>query len=143
MKPRARGNWVCADFSGSTEQLQPLVSPAGTELPRVPDLKWNVSSRYNFSVMGFDSFIQGAYTHTGESYNLLYGTSSTRTRDKQEDYQIMNLAFGMETDSWSAELFVKNVTDERGQVFINGASYDSRITSNRPRTVGLRFRQKF
>ena len=30
-----------------------------------------------------------------------------------------------------------------GEVFINGATYDQRITSNRPRTIGLRFRHKF
>lgn len=119
-------------------------APAGNELPRVPDLKWNLSSRYNFEMMGMAAFLQGSYTSVGESYNLLYDIDSvSRTRKKQDGYNVGHLAFGIERDSWSAELFVKNVGDERGEVFINGATYDQRITSNRPRTVGLRFRHKF
>ena len=79
----------------------------------------------------------------GESYNLLYDIDSiTRTRRKQDGYQVGHLAFGVESDTWSAELYVKNIGDERGEVFINGATYDQRITSNRPRTIGLRFRYK-
>ena len=118
-------------------------APKGTDLPRVPDLKWNVSTRYNFLVKDNDTFVQASYTSTGESYNLLYRNSATRDRVKQDSYEVLNLAFGVETDSWSAEIFVANATDERGEVFVNGASYDERVTSNRPRTIGLRFRQMF
>ena len=122
----------------------PPQAEEGTELPRVPDWKWNVSSRYNFDMMGMNAFVQGSFTFTGDSFNLLYGpTPPARTRDKQDDYQILNLAFGVEHDTWAAELYAKNITDERGDVFINGASYDSRITTNRPRTIGIRFRQSF
>lgn len=116
---------------------------SGTELPRVPDLKWNVSSRYSFQVKDKSAFVQANYTSTGESYNLLYRNSATRDRVKQDSYEVLNLAFGVETDDWSAEIFVANATDERGEVFVNGATYDERVTSNRPRTIGLRFRQMF
>jgi outer membrane receptor protein involved in Fe transport len=95
-------------------------------------------------MMGMAAFVQGSYTSVGESYNLLYDIDSvSRTRKKQDGYNVGHLAFGLERDGWSAELFVKNVGDERGEVFINGATYDQRITSNRPRTIGLRFRHKF
>ncbi len=131
-------------LSESVEATGIPTAPAGNELPRVPDLKWNLASRYNFELMGMDAFVQGSYTSTGESYNLLYDVdSNSRTRRKQGDYQVAHLAFGVESDSWAAELFVKNITDERGDVFINGATYDQRVTSNRPRTIGVRFRQKF
>jgi len=131
--------WLRAADEGVT----PPQAPAGTELPRVPDLKWNVASRYNFELMGRSAFVQGNYSFTGDSYNLLYGTSVTRDRDKQKSYNILDLAFGVEMEQWSGELFVKNLTDERGQVFINGASYDTRIMTNRPRTLGLRFKMGF
>jgi outer membrane receptor protein involved in Fe transport len=131
--------WINKDDEGVTDPE----AKKGTELPRVPDLKWNISSRYNFQVMDKGAFVQGTYTYTGESYNLLYGTSDTRERSKQDSYDVLNLAVGLETDSWSAEFFVANATDERGEVFINGASYDQRVTTNRPRTFGLRFRQMF
>lgn len=116
----------------------------GRELPRVPELKFNISSRYNFQVDQFNGFVQGTYVYTGESYNTLFdGSNAIRTRELQDNYDILNLAVGVEQDRWSAELFVRNVTDERGEVFKNGASWDSRVTTNRPRTIGLRWRQKF
>ena len=122
----------------------PPQAPAGTELPRVPDTKWNISSRYNFNVMEMDAYIQASYTYTGESYNLLYGpTPPTRDRDKQSGYGVGHLSFGVDRDTWSAELFIKNIGDKRGEVFINGATYDSRITIPKPRTIGLRFKQRF
>jgi len=122
----------------------PPQAPSGTELPRVPELKWNLSTRYNFRFMEMDAFVQASYTHTGESYNILYGpTPPTRDRNKQDSYNVGHISFGVERDTWSAELFVKNVGDERGEVFINGATYDSRVTIPRPRTIGLRFRQRF
>ena len=122
----------------------PPQAASGTELPRVPDLKWNIATRYNFQLGGMGSYIQASYTYTGESYNLLYDIdANSRTRKKQDDYAVGNIAWGIEAATWTAELFVKNVGDERGEVFINGATYDQRITSNRPRTIGLRFRHRF
>ena len=134
------GYWLRAADEGVT----PPQAPKGAELPRVPDLKWNLSSRYNFQVQGMDAYIQTSYTSTGESYNLLYDNDgNSRTRQKQDSYQIGNMAFGIESGNWTAELFIKNIGDKRGEVFINGATYDQRVTINRPRTIGLRFRQRF
>jgi outer membrane receptor protein involved in Fe transport len=116
----------------------------GRELPRVPGLKYNVSSRYSFQAADWDGYAQGTFIYTGESYNTLFdGSNEIRTRKLQNDYSILNVAVGFEKDGRTAELFVRNVTDERGEVFKNGASWDSRITTNRPRTVGFRLRQKF
>ena len=119
-------------------------APKGRKLPRVPELKYNISSRYSFQVDQWNGYVQGTYIHTGDSYNTLFdGSNEIRTREVQNDYDIVNFAIGLEDEAWSAELFVRNVTDERGEVFKNGASWDSRVTTNRPRTIGLRWRQKF
>ena len=42
---------------------------SGTALPRVPETKWNLSTRYGF---GDDFFLQAAYMYTGDSYNTLF-----------------------------------------------------------------------
>ena len=42
-------------------------APSGTKLPRVPEVKWNLSTRYTF--MDNDWFLQAAYMYTGDSYN--------------------------------------------------------------------------
>ncbi len=90
------------------------------------------------------TYIQSSYVYTGESWNALFGESTaTRGRQLQKSYDIVNLAWGIEQDSWAAELFLRNAFDERGEVFRNAATWDSRITINRPRTFGVRFRQRF
>ena len=120
-------------------------APKGHTLPRVPDFKANVSTRYSFQLADYDGYVQAYWVYTGSSWNSLVGSGATeeRARKKQHAYDILNLAVGIERDNWGAEVFMRNVTDERGEVFKNAASYDSRITTNRPRTIGLRWRQKF
>ncbi len=122
----------------------PPNAPSGNDLPRVPDLKWNLATRYTFQLMDMPGFVQASFTSVRESYNLLYDIDSvSRTRRKQDGYQVGHISVGVDSGTWALELFVKNVTDERGEVFINGATYDQRVTINKPRTVGLRFRHRF
>lgn len=116
-------------------------APAGTPLPRVPDTKWNLASRYTFPS---DWYLQGSYVYTGSSNNTLYDGGSIPTRlIKQPSYQILNAAVGLERENWSAELYIRNLTDERGAVFINAVNWDSRVMTNRPRTVGVSYSKHF
>ena len=49
-----------------------------------------------------------------------------------------NLAFGLEKDSWVAELFIDNLNDEEAPVMQIAGHYTPAITVQRPRTIGLR-----
>ena len=113
----------------------------GTDLPRIPEWKWNLSSRYTWDNQ---YYLQGTYVYTGESVNTLFEGGTIQTaRRTQDSYQVLHLAVGMEREEWSAELYVRNATDERGDVFINAVNWDSRIMSNRPRTIGFSLRRHF
>jgi outer membrane receptor protein involved in Fe transport len=71
------------------------------------------------------------------------GNGDTRfigARYEQEAYSLVNLAVGLNKDQWGAELFINNVFDERAQININAADWTPSVTTNRPLTVGLRFR---
>lgn len=59
-------------------------------------------------------------------------------RYKQESYTLVNLAVGMHKDNWGAELFIDNAFDEHAQLNINAADWTPSVTTNRPRTIGLR-----
>lgn len=114
---------------------------AGTALPRVPETKWNLSTRYSFES---NWYLQGTYVYTGESFNTLFDGGSIPTqRRTQPSYQILNGSVGLERDTWSAELYVRNLTDERGAVWINAVTFDSREMINRPRTVGVSYTTRF
>lgn len=118
-------------------------APAGTPLPRVPEKKFNLASRYN---MNNNWYLQGSLVYTGESWNALYGRPGqeyVRGRTLQEAYHIINASVGLDYDDWSAEFYVRNLADERAQVFVNGGSWDQRITTNRPRTFGVSYRRSF
>jgi outer membrane receptor protein involved in Fe transport len=61
----------------------------------------------------------------------------------QGGYTIANLAFGVVKDGWTAELFVNNATDERGEVYVDTQNFTPKVVTNRPRTIGLRFSYDF
>ena len=71
------------------------------------------------------------------------GNTFLNGRYVMESYTLVNLAFGVEKDNWSAELFVNNVTDENAAIFINTQDFHPRVTTNRPREIGLRFSYDF
>ncbi len=60
-------------------------------------------------------------------------------RYEQESYMLVNLAFGVAKDQWNAEFYIENVFDENAQLNINAADWTPSVTTNRPRTFGLRF----
>ncbi len=131
---------LTSDYRRNPASAEPDAA-AGTPLPRIPEWKWNLTSRYTWNN---DWYAQGAYIYTGDSFNTLFegGTVQTRRRT-QEAYQVLNVAAGLDREDWSAELYIRNLTDERGDVWINAVTWDSRVTINRPRTVGARYTMRF
>ena len=61
----------------------------------------------------------------------------------QDSYVFLDLAFGVERDNWSAEVFVDNVTDKRAQLNVDTLQYVPKVVTNRPRSIGLRVSYDF
>lgn len=61
----------------------------------------------------------------------------------QESYAIFGLSAGIQRDNWSAELYVDNVFDENAAVHISTFDYIPSVSTNRPRTFGMRFSYDF
>ena len=57
----------------------------------------------------------------------------------QDDYILLDMAVGLESENWSAELFVDNVTDERAELHVDTLQYVPKVVTNRPRSFGVRF----
>ena len=61
-----------------------------------------------------------------------------------DSYNIANLRLGLVRDTWDISLYVKNLTDERADLFIDQGGFDpQRVERNRPRTVGVNIRKSF
>ena len=93
-------------------------------------------------------YIQAAVAFTDDSWTEL----NDADRQVQNAYTILNLSTGVQGESWSLDLFIDNATDERAEISRNHENYwdpydvlfyDTNLTVNRPRSIGLRFGYRF
>jgi iron complex outermembrane recepter protein len=134
-----------------------VVAPAGTRLPITAKWKGNALARYEFPIAGFDAHLQAGAVYEGSRTadlrpleNSIFGNLPS--------YTTVDVSAGLKSDRWSAELFVRNLFDENGQVVrsiqcvetvcgdpdgqtaIGGKVYTFVI---QPRTIGLKVGTKF
>ncbi|MBT8102892.1 MAG: TonB-dependent receptor [Gammaproteobacteria bacterium] len=140
--------YVNAETAEELVVTQPV--PKGTQLPNVPELKFNGFVQYTWPVMqGESMFVRGQYSWQDDSRNQLEefpyepGLSAAATFI-QPSYGIFDLKVGLNSDQWSLEAFVNNVSDERATLFDDPFFFDTffgrrRVTTNRPREFGVRF----
>ena len=128
-------------------------APEGTRLPITAKLKGNLTGRYEFPMAGLQGFAQGSLAYNGDSRPALLPSESDLL-GTQSSYTIADFSFGVKKDQWELELSVKNAFDERASLYryaecatsvcadpsIGGIVYS---IVNQPRTVGLKFSQKF
>ena len=72
--------------------------------------------------------------HTDDQFSSIV----LANRYKQQSYDTIDASVGVSMDKWRVELFGENLTDERAELFINSLDTDLRVTTNRPRTWGIR-----
>ena len=64
-------------------------------------------------------------------------------RDRIDSWTMAGITVGVTTDTWNAEIFVDNLTDERAEVSRNFVFDVQRVSYARPRTMGLRMSYNF
>tara|TARA_R110000868_G_scaffold307426_2_gene568994 strand:- start:62659 stop:64941 length:2283 start_codon:yes stop_codon:yes gene_type:complete len=112
----------------------------GTGLPSVPDYKGNLTTRYEFSLADNDVYAQLSYSYNGSAYSEIRPS----TRVVQDSYELINLRTGIDMGSWGVDLYVNNLTDERADISAGVRNqFENSITTNRPRTAGVKFKMKF
>jgi iron complex outermembrane receptor protein len=115
------------------------IAGVGSRLALAPDTQYHVSARYDWSANNFAPYAQLVYAYTGDQYSSIV----VDNRFLQQSYNTVDASFGLHMENWSLELFGENLTDERAQLFINSLDTDLRITTNRPRTFGLKVRYDY
>lgn len=133
-------------------------APDGTRLPVTPEFKGNIIARYNFTVGTMDAFVQGDVVHVGSR------TSDLRILERGilgelASYTVADFSAGVSRNNWSLSMYINNIFDERADIYRfascaetvcgasgvvpeypNGQIY---TVTNQPRTIGIRFGQKF
>ena len=132
----------------------PPNAPKGTPMPYVPELQLTGIWRSDFEVASLPSFFQAALSYTGSRWNDL-DTLNVPARQEMDSYTLLNLSAGIVKDNWSLSFYVKNVFDERAEIDIEDPGYGNpavlqrppghkwTTVTNRPRSFGIQFSQRF
>ena len=86
--------------------------------------------------------------YNGSAYSDLLPGDRVFT-GKNDAYTLVDVSTGVERNGLGLELYVSNLTDKRAQILTIAecatgvCGTNPYIYSNRPRTIGLRFSQKF
>ncbi len=120
----------------------------GTRLPLTPDMKASliIDRYFDRKLWGAETSLTLGVQHTGDSVSSLSGIQSVEFNQpvrNQDAYTLVNLRFGLEATNWSATLYVDNATDEYAEQFYNDRWAQTRLSVNRPRTIGVNFRRHF
>jgi outer membrane receptor protein involved in Fe transport len=120
----------------------------GSKLPFAPELKASMLAQYNWpmAVAGSnEGFFQFQFSHVGDSLNQVQAFEGGPTPQiKQEAYNWSSVRLGLVGPSWEANLFINNLTDERGQLYHDVSDFEpffgrQRTSIIRPREYGIRF----
>jgi iron complex outermembrane recepter protein len=139
-------NLYSADFSCS-EDGNSILAPSGSRLPVSPKFKGNVIARYEWAAGNFDAHAQGAVVYQSDVVPTLTA-SDLPVIGMQPPYASFDVSTGVTRDKWSAELYVENLFDKRGEALRYTSCAPStcslvNVIPIRPRLVGINFGQRF
>jgi len=133
------------DASGKVTSIN---APKGTSLPITPKFKGNVIARYSFKVGEFDVHLQGSVAHSGKAAARLSIADNAIIGDIEAN-TLADLSAGVGRDNYTLEVFVQNLTNEDAALFKTAQCVEAVCgvqpygVRPQPRTVGLKFTQKF
>jgi iron complex outermembrane receptor protein len=143
------GSFIDAESTEAIKTEDGII-PKG-EMPYTPEVQLSSILRYGTELGEYGVYAQGAWSYSDGVITDLDPVFALET----DSYNIVNLAFGIARNSWHLDLFIDNATDERAELdntnsypkyepSFNGAIKSASFyNTNRPRSIGLRFGQKF
>lgn len=130
-------------------------APKGTKLPLTPSFKADLIGRYEAPVGSYTAYAQLAAAYLGKRNPVIVVSDNAKTGELPA-YTTLDATIGARRGNWTAEIYMRNITDARGQ-----QSRAARCNINycgptsadpvgeiyriyiQPRTVGVRFGQRF
>ena len=145
--PQAVDGWtVTGAFSLLDTEITKVITPTndvrnGDELAFAPSFQGNLRARYewDFGSKGWVGHVMPSVSFSSDSYSDII----TINRDKIDSWFLAGVTAGVTTETWSAELVVTNLTDERAEVSRNFVFDARRVSYAQPRTIGIRMSWDF
>ena len=124
-------------------------APNGQQLPVTPRFKGNIIARYNFPVFNYTGYVQGSAQYVGARWADLRQLARVQL-GQEPAYATVDFSAGVQINKMTAELYVTNAFDRLGVVdrfaecdALTCGPINVYTTPTMPRTIGLRFGQKF
>ena len=128
----------------NTEITKSLVPTAdvvvGSHLAFAPGFQANFSARKEWGTsMGNTGHWQAQFNHSRASDSDIMEPN----RATQAMYSLANIRAGVSNDSWTAEMYIDNVFDERAEISNTFVFDRQRVAVIRPLNLGFRYKVKF
>ena len=142
----SEGLTVAGAFSFLDSEITKVITPTndvrlGDELAFAPGFQGNLRARYewDFGNQGWVAHVMPHVSWSSEAYSDVISIN----RDKMDSWFMAGVTAGVTTETWSAELFINNLTDERAEVARNFVFDTTSVTYAQPRTIGVRLSYDF
>jgi outer membrane receptor protein involved in Fe transport len=148
------GKAITEVCDGAGQNCSPVGSPfgpKGSPSANAPPLQYNIRARYEWSVGGYQSFVQAGVSHTAHSYTQAganptlaqAGLTTSRLRFELEPYTLVEASVGVAKGNLNASLYVENLGNSKASTFTSTDQFIVEETPLRPRTIGVTFGCKF
>ena len=143
--PTIAGLTVVGAFSLLDTEITRVITPTndvtlGDSLAYAPERQANLRARYEWSVgSGMIAHVMPQIAHSASSYSDIVSIN----RDKLNSWTLFGFSAGVTSDTWSAELFAENLSDERAEIARSYNFDRDRVNYVRPRTMGVRVSYDF
>ena len=140
------GLTVSGAFSVLDTEITKVLTPTndvikGDELAFAPEFQGNLRARYEWDIgsAGKVAHVMPGISWSSEAFSDII----TINRDEIDSYFMASVTAGVSSDSWSAEIYVNNLTDERAEMARNFVFDVQSVTYVQPRTIGVRLNFDF
>ena len=143
--PGISGLTVTGAFSLLDTEITRVITPTndvilGDSLAYAPEQQGNLRARYEWTVgSGLTAHVMPQISYSAESYSDIV----TINRDRLDSWTLLGVSAGVTSDTWSAEMFVENLSDERAEIARSFNFDRQRVNYVRPRTMGVRVSYDF
>ncbi len=131
---------VTGAFSFLDTEITEVLTPTndvrkGDELAFAPKFQGTLRARYEWQMdTALTAHIMPNVSWSSESFSDIV----TINRDEIDSWFMASISAGVRADTWSAELFINNLTDERAEVARNFVFDRTQVTYAQPLTFGVR-----
>lgn len=130
------GSYIKAEL---TQDVPAQGYSAGDRLPGAPKVNGTVSAHYDFHLLGYSAFVRGDASYVGSFYSDVIQAPDARAGDYIKVDTTARVSIGRVT----ADLYVRNLTDE--DAYTNRGSIPAKLKGYRmrPRTIGFQLGYSF